>query len=159
MLTPEEQSNLDASAPLAVGTEDFWGLPAEITLAQWAIESEWGTEIPLGSNNPFGIKSVGTEPFVTVSTTEYVGGKIVTMEQNFRIFPTLSDAFAAHACLLTEDELYAPKFAKYELDHDLNKFIAALSAKYSTSPTYASDLIAMTMNPHITEALQNARMV
>jgi hypothetical protein len=48
----------------AQATQDRWGVPASVTLAQWALESRYGASMPVGSNNPFGIKAVSGQPFV-----------------------------------------------------------------------------------------------
>jgi len=55
MLTPSQQQRLAAAAHSAVLCEQSAGLPAEITLAQWALESAWGASAP--DNNCFGIKA------------------------------------------------------------------------------------------------------
>jgi flagellum-specific peptidoglycan hydrolase FlgJ len=46
------------------------GIPAAITLAQYALESGYGRHMPTGSNNPFGIKAKPGEPFVEQDTWE-----------------------------------------------------------------------------------------
>lgn len=157
MLTPDKQANLDAAAPLAVATERSSGLPGAISLCQWAIESGWGTAIPPGSFNSFGIKAVGGQPFVTVPTKEFIHGQEVTINQNFRKFASLAEAFEAHGKLLTVGAPYRAAFVQFVADRNLNAFIDAMARRYSTSPTYATQLIAMTENPHIVAALQAAR--
>ena len=46
MLTPLQLVRLAAAANSAVLCEQSTGLPAEITVAQWAIESAWGASAP-----------------------------------------------------------------------------------------------------------------
>lgn len=154
MLTPDKQSNLDAAATLALDTEASTGIPASITLAQWALESGWGTAMPPGSNNPFGIKAVGDQPFVRVPTKEFIHGEEVTIEQNFRAFASLAEAFADHARLLTTGAPYRAAFAQFQADRDMDAFIVAMAKRYSTSPTYAAQLMSMIENSHIVAALQ-----
>jgi len=48
----------------AVAAHHRWRVPASVTLAQWAVESAFGTAMPRGSNNPFGIKAGQGQPFV-----------------------------------------------------------------------------------------------
>jgi len=55
----------------AQSSQQKWGIPASVTIAQWALESGWGKYMPPDSNNPFGIKAVDQEPFVSASTQEY----------------------------------------------------------------------------------------
>ena len=49
----------DAVIRAAQASQTRWGIPASVTLAQWALESAWGSRMPPGSNNPFGIKAGG----------------------------------------------------------------------------------------------------
>jgi flagellum-specific peptidoglycan hydrolase FlgJ len=153
MLTAAEQDNLDEAAPLAMDSEKSTQVPAVISLAQWALESGWGTKMPPGSNNPFGIKAVDGQPFVAVLTDEFIEGVEVTVPQHFRLFPSLAEAFTDHADLLATGTYYHEAFGKYLQNRDVNAFIDALAVHYSTSPTYATELRAMTVNEHITAAL------
>ena len=43
----------------AQAAQQKWGIPASVTLGQWAIESAYGQAMPEGSHNPFGIKASG----------------------------------------------------------------------------------------------------
>ena len=42
----------------ARASQTRWGIPASVTLAQWIVESAWGSAMPPDSNNPFGIKAL-----------------------------------------------------------------------------------------------------
>ena len=42
----------------AKASQTRWGIPASVTLAQWIVESAWGSAMPPDSNNPFGIKAL-----------------------------------------------------------------------------------------------------
>lgn len=109
------------------------GIPASVQLAQWALESGWGAHMPHGSNNPFGIKAVEGQPSVEVPTREVINGDWVTINAGFRAFPSLSDAFAAHADLLASRPQYAPARACLP---DVAAFCNALTGVYATDPTY-----------------------
>jgi len=52
-----------------------YGVPASVTLAQWALESDYGQHMPQGSNNPFGIKAKPGQDSVMARPSEYVGGR------------------------------------------------------------------------------------
>jgi flagellum-specific peptidoglycan hydrolase FlgJ len=159
MLNPKQLSNLTDAAAAAVQTERAYELPAELTLAQWALESDWGVELPPGSNNPFGIKAVGNQPFVQAETTEYINNAPQRVMANFRAFPSLVDAFNYHAELLTTSRIYSNAWQAYLMDHDLVGLIRGISAHYSTSPTYAQQLqnvLAMTV---LTQQLALARQL
>lgn len=51
-----------------------WGPPASVTIAQWQLESHWGKAMPGDSthpsNNPFGMKAWGSQPYVSSPTHE-----------------------------------------------------------------------------------------
>ncbi len=111
------------------------GIPASVQLAQWALESGWGEHMPPGSNNPFGIKSVEGQQSVIVSTHEYVNGERVLVNAAFRAFPSLDDAFAAHAALLAHAPQYEPARACLP---DVAAFCDALTGVYATDPNYGT---------------------
>ncbi len=113
-----------------------WGVPASVSIAQWAIESGWGKHMPPGSNNPFGMKTrVGkNDPFVEVPTGEVIGGRHVTVVARFRKFPDLTAAFMAKGELLATAKVYATAFAKLP---DVNAFINSFARIYATDPNYS----------------------
>lgn len=70
-----------------------WQIPASLTLAQWAVESNYGKAMPKDSNNPFGIKALPGQPTVTAITSEdSSGSNKPTGTQPFRKFASLEDA-------------------------------------------------------------------
>ena len=110
-----------------------WGVPASVTLAQWAVESAWGAAMPPDSNNPFGIKATGTQPAVESVTREVEGGQSVFKPQPFRKFNTLAEAFDAHGRLLATSVLYKPAMQHAS---DPEAFADALTGVYATDPQY-----------------------
>jgi flagellum-specific peptidoglycan hydrolase FlgJ len=52
----DRESRLTAVARIAVALEAQTGCPAQLLIAQWAVESEWGAK-PVGRANFFGIKA------------------------------------------------------------------------------------------------------
>ncbi|MEZ4296237.1 MAG: glucosaminidase domain-containing protein [Polyangiaceae bacterium] len=111
------------------------GVPASITLAQWALESGYGKSMPAGSNNPFGIKAVGNQPGVDAMTKEDYGHGKVSVSQKFRKFDSLSDAFKEHARLLSEGK-YLKQVMEFKDDPD--KMADALTGTYATDTKYGS---------------------
>jgi flagellum-specific peptidoglycan hydrolase FlgJ len=156
-LSEQEVLNLTDAATAAVATENQYHLPAELTLAQWALESGWGTKMPAGSNNPFGIKAEPGEPSVTAETKEYVGGVPEEEPQPFRAFPTLTDAFNYHAEVLTTGRPYRMAWQTYQTDQDLDGLIERVAHIYATSPTYADQLQQILAMPEVKGALASAR--
>jgi peptidoglycan hydrolase-like protein with peptidoglycan-binding domain len=119
----------------AQATQRRWGVPASVTLAQWAIESGYGHRMPAGSNNPFGIKAHAGQPQVTAWTTEYENGRKKLVQELFRAFASLEEAFLKHGELLGTSSHYtnARKFS-----NDPDKFADALTGIYATDPNYGS---------------------
>lgn len=115
-------------------------VPTSVSLAQWIIESGWGVHSP--GNNPFGMKPRRgmNDPFQNLNTTEFVKGKYIEVPQPFRVFPTVKEAFEAHAQLLATAPVYAAAMAALP---DTNKFVTLMAAHYATDPLYASKIFAM----------------
>lgn len=114
-----------------------WRVPAAVTLAQWAVESAWGAAMPPGSNNPFGIKAVGADPFVESATNEVESGKTVQTTARFRKFADLGEAFDRHGALLATGAPYVPAM---RLVADPLAFADALTGVYATDPNYGTTL-------------------
>lgn len=114
-----------------------WGVPASVTIAQWAVESAWGAAMPPGSNNPFGIKAVGDQPAVDSLTHEVIDGQTVTITAKFRAFDSLSQAFDAHGRLLATAAVYKPAM---KVAATADAFADALTGVYATDPNYGTTL-------------------
>jgi flagellum-specific peptidoglycan hydrolase FlgJ len=125
------------------------GMPASITLAQWAEETGFGKRMPEGSFNCFGIKAVGDQPFVLAPTGEVINGKHVTITARFRKFGSLDEAFAAHAELIMQGKPYRAAVADWNRQHDVCRFIRRLGPVYATNPAYADNLIRLIEQYHL----------
>lgn len=117
-----------------------WTVPAAVTIAQWAVESGYGAHMPVGSNNPFGIKARPGQPFVTAMTTEVLHGRTVHIAQPFRKFASLADAFDLHGQLLHDGRPYQ---SAMRLVSSPDAFADALTGVYATDPHYGRSLIAL----------------
>ena len=157
MLSQEQLNNLTQSCIAAVASERTTGCPADLTVPQWVLESGWGKHLPPGSNNPFGIKAVGDQPFVSVMTTEYIHGTATQIEQRFRAYPTLKDAFDAHGSLIATGAPYGAVFEQYESDQNILTFIRGVASHYATDPNYATEVINILLMTPVQQALQTAR--
>lgn len=116
-----------------------YGVFASITLAQWALESDYGRHVPPGSNNPFGIKARTGQPGVETATHEFRAGTYYRVTQTFAKFPTVADAFDAHAELLATSHYYDhARRAKCPAD-----YATALTGVYATDPHYGAKLISI----------------
>jgi hypothetical protein len=121
----------------AQASRKAWKVPASVTLAQWALESNWGKAMPKGSNNPFGIKAKAGDPYVESRTHEVVKGKRIEIVAKFRKFASLQDAFNEHGRLLATLHPYA--HARTVIGTP-DAFADALTGVYATDPDYGSEL-------------------
>jgi hypothetical protein len=121
----------------AQASNETWNIPASITLAQWAIESKWGTAMPSGSNNPFGIKAGAGQASVQAPTREVIKGQSVMIVAAFRVFASMNEAFDQHARLLATDDHYARARTLIDKPDD---FADALTGVYATDPGYGTAL-------------------
>lgn len=117
-------------------------VPASVSLAQFAIESAYGTKMPAGSNNPFGIKAVAGQPSVVARTREVVRGQSIFINAPFRKFADFNEAFEAHAHLLATAPVYAPAMTAWKAGH-YEDGIRLMAAKYATAPDYATLLLSV----------------
>ncbi|UTV88272.1 flagellar assembly peptidoglycan hydrolase FlgJ [Cobetia amphilecti] len=133
--------------PAAQAASRESGLPAELILAQAALETGWGqrrihTEAGTDSHNLFGIK-VGSSwqgDSTTVLTTEYRDGRRMRLEDSFRVYPDQASALRDHAALLTG----AQRYAHVTQSPDAESAARALQeAGYATDPHYADKLISI----------------
>ncbi len=114
-----------------------FGIPASITLAQWIVESAWGSAMPPDSNNPFGIKALDNQPAVESETREVIDGKVVTIIAKFRRFANLSEAFELHGKLLSTGSPYR---SAMQVVANPEAFADALTGVYATDPQYGTTL-------------------
>jgi hypothetical protein len=121
----------------AKASQAKWNVPASVTVAQWIVESAWGSAMPPDSNNPFGIKAVDTQPAVESETREVIEGKVVTITARFRRFANLAEAFESHGRLLGTASFY--KDARLHAQ-DPHRFAEALTGVYATDPQYGETL-------------------
>jgi flagellum-specific peptidoglycan hydrolase FlgJ len=121
----------------AQASQKAWKIPAAVTLAQWALESNWGKAMPSGSNNPFGIKAGEGQPFVEAHTREVIDGKDVTIVAKFRKFASINEAFDQHGRLLATASPYSHART---LVGDPDAFADALTGVYATDPNYGTVL-------------------
>lgn len=152
----------------AMTSQKATGLWASLTIAQWALESDWGKDCP--GNNPFGITYSSSAPDSQLLWThEYVkedhlpawkndhpelivvsreanGEVYIKVQRKFAKFPTLADAFAYHARLITEGHPYAAAWEFHKHDAYPMKFIDAFAHIYATDPLYG---------PHLKEIISN----
>nr|WP_297457500.1 flagellar assembly peptidoglycan hydrolase FlgJ [uncultured Halomonas sp.] len=123
------------------------GVPAELILAQAALETGWGKhEIPTAdgndSHNLFGIKA-GSQwrgETTDIVTTEYIDGVMRKQVDSFRVYDSFEDAFTDYARLIGDNPRYTgvvSAASPHEAAHALQ------AGGYATDPAYADKLIAV----------------
>lgn len=123
------------------------GVPAELILAQAALETDWGrrritTADGRDSHNLFGIKAGGAwqGDSTQVTTTEYVAGEAQKQEERFRVYPSLDAAFDDYARLIRSRPGYA---GARSATGSAEAAVALQQGGYATDPRYADKLIAV----------------
>lgn len=163
MLTEQETQNLEAAIKAAQECEAETGLWTSLTVAQWALESEWGQYSP--GNNPFGItyspltspakQLIWTHEEVTpaelngwktnhpelqVVATLDNGNLRIKVQREFAAYPTLAAAFKDHARLLTQGNRYYHFWVMAKNDPTPDRFIDLFASTYASDTGYAGKL-------------------
>ena len=151
------QQRLDAVAKIAVRLEAEFGLPPELLIAQWAVESEWGSK-PAGHANYFGIKKAARHTMCcTVTTHEFVNGKTITVDLEFADYPSLEDSCHDYAWLITHGSPYAEAWRNYQARKDLMALVLGIARVYATDPSYWRLTQAIATQGNVAAAVANAR--
>ena len=121
------------------------GLPASIVAAQCILESGWGKYTPHDwktgerSNNFFGIKSDGTQPYIRSWTYEWQEGKYYRVLAKFRKYDTFVESLIDYGNFIYENPRYWRAIA-WRLD--ARRYILEIwLAGYATSPSYVRKVL------------------
>ncbi|GEK48001.1 flagellar rod assembly protein/muramidase FlgJ [Bisbaumannia pacifica] len=123
------------------------GVPAELILAQAALETGWGRRgIPTRdggeSHNLFGIKAGRHWRGETteIVTHEYIDGQRTRISDRFRVYGSYAEAFTDYARLIGDN----PRYAGVTAAGNARQAAHALQAGgYATDPQYADKLISI----------------
>ncbi|WP_010628982.1 flagellar assembly peptidoglycan hydrolase FlgJ [Halomonas sp. KM-1] len=123
------------------------GVPAELILAQAALETGWGrheiaTADGRNSYNLFGIKAGSSWKGRTtdIVTHEYINGQRTRVVDSFRVYNSFEEAFTDYARLIGNN----PRYAAVTTAGSAEQAARALQAGgYATDPAYADKLIAV----------------
>ncbi|MDP3616650.1 MAG: flagellar assembly peptidoglycan hydrolase FlgJ [Rhodoferax sp.] len=131
--------------PAAQRASQETGVPAQLIMAQAALESGWGRreirkEDGTTSYNLFGIKADKSwkGPVAETATTEFVDGVAQKTRAAFRVYGSYEEAFSDYAKFLATNPRYANVLATRdpaEAAHGLQR------AGYATDPEYGGKLI------------------
>ena len=158
-MEPDRQQRLNEIATIAVSIETETHLPAQVLIAQWALESEWGAK-PAGHANYFGIKKAARHAkCCTVTTHETINGKDVIQDLEFADYDSLLDSARDYAWLLTHGEPYAEAWRAFQGNGAVRPFVFAIALKYATGLGYARLAVQIADQQNVADAIQKARMV
>ena len=131
--------------PAAQQASQASGVPAQLIMAQAALESGWGkreirADDGKASYNLFGIKADKSwkGPVIETTTTEYVNGVAQKTQAAFRAYGSYEESFSDYARFLTSNPRYANVLATRdpaEAAHGLQR------AGYATDPNYGGKLV------------------
>ena len=131
--------------PAAQRASQASGVPAQLIMAQAALESGWGRrEIRMEdgrtSFNLFGIKADRSwkGPVAETATTEYINGVPQKTRAAFRAYGSYEEAFVDYARFLTTNPRYAGALAT---DNPADAAHGLQRAGYATDPEYGGKLV------------------
>lgn len=164
----------------AVAVEKASGCPAELLVAQAAIESAWLQSAPgqncfgfKGYPNEYGRQLLLTREWFTVEQAAAfiaqndgrsmtaigaaMGGKqLYAVHDWFATFPSLEACFAKRAERWTAGQ-HLPWVLAFRKTGELEPMLRAMSAGYSTSPVYSDSLLRVLAMPEVQSGLATAR--
>jgi peptidoglycan hydrolase FlgJ len=134
--------------PHARAAGERLGVPAELLIAQAALETGWGRAAPTdpqgrAANNVFGIKADGSWSGASIArpTLEYVNGVPERSSERFRAYPSLAAGFDDYARLIESSPRYR---GALEPGGDPERYVRAVAAAgYSTDPAYGDKWLAV----------------
>jgi flagellum-specific peptidoglycan hydrolase FlgJ len=153
----DREARLQEVARIAVALQAQTECPAQLLIAQWAVESMWGAK-PVGHANYFGIKMAPRHAMCcTVTTTEVIDGQRVKMDLEFADYPSLADSCKDFAWLITQGSPYKTAWTTYQAGRDLHSLITAVAGTYATDPHYASIVSQIAGQGNVAQAIAAAR--
>ena len=115
------------------------GFPAGITVAQAALESNWGESgLSRTAQNYFGIKAHGRFASVTMRTGENEGERLHLCAAQFASYASMEECFRDRDDLISRLKAYAEA---RECGNDPKAFIRAVARHWATDPHYAEKVL------------------
>jgi flagellum-specific peptidoglycan hydrolase FlgJ len=139
--TAAQQAFISLVAPGALATQQRYGIPAAVTIAQAIDESGWGRSVlATADHNLFGIKGAGPAGRDLLPTREHENGLWVTRTAPFRVYHSVAESIEDHGRLLATDPAYRHAMSSRGRP---DAFATALTGVYATDPDYGASLIAL----------------
>ena len=135
---------LVAATRAAIAASRASGFPPGITVAQAALESNWGqSQLTRDAHNYFGIKAHGHHARVAYPTFEFIRGRRVRVGAEFVRYTSMEECFADRDRLIAAMACYAEARA---CSAHPESFARALAAHWATDPHYADNLLRVYRN-------------
>lgn len=143
-LTPAQFLAESAGYARQVASEN--DLYASVMIAQSILESGWGGSAlsSYPNYNLFGVKGSYNGQSVTMSTQEYINGKWITINAQFRKYPSYKESFEDNARVLKTTSFSSGNYyysgAWKSRTNSYKDATAYLTGRYATAPNYAESL-------------------
>ncbi|MBS9334955.1 glycoside hydrolase family 73 protein [Fructobacillus sp. M1-13] len=148
----QRSKQLKAWAPYAQQLQRQYGVFASISLAQAALESDFGqSTLAQQAHNLYGVKAAAGQPSVTLPTKEYTADGWTTVEAPFVSYASWQASMLAHAKLLKEGTSWNPTQYAHVLSAANYREAAQglVTDRYATDPDYAEKLIQVIEKYHL----------
>lgn len=143
----EKEGFLKAIAPVCQRMQRQYGVLASISMAQAALESDYGrSQLGAEYNNLYGVKADPADPHhVMMPTLEYIDGEWLEVEEPFKVYPSWEESIHEHAQLLTYGTSWDPNFYSQviQAESPQGQAQALQEAGYATDPDYANKLLGI----------------
>lgn len=147
-IAQEERENFILTlVPVAQRLQRQYGILASISLAQAAVESNFGqSQLSALYNNLYGVKTdVADESKVLLPTLEFVDNEWIEIEDYFKVYPSWDASMESHAQLIYHGTSWDANFYDAVLagSNYVEQAHGLQEAGYATDPDYANKLIEM----------------
>ncbi|MFN0165601.1 MAG: glucosaminidase domain-containing protein [Bryobacteraceae bacterium] len=170
-------------AKAAVQLEADRGYPPRLLVAQWALESNWGSK-PSGANNYFGITfnparhrsfefcrtceemtdgqiaALAADERATIRAKIPLGaGRFrLELDRKFASYESLDEALGDKTSLIMNSPRYRDAFARFRQDGDVEGLIVRIAAAgYATASLYAQAVLGISRQTNVLNAIEEAR--
>lgn len=139
----KKEEFVEKIAPIAQDEQRKYHTFASITIAQAALESNWGqSELATQYYNLFGVKS---DTGGLMTTKEYVNGQWIVVRARFAIYQSWRESIEQHTALFVDGTSWDSSHYQAVLSAD--NYVEAAQALqqrgYATDPNYAQKLISL----------------
>ncbi|WP_448949716.1 glycoside hydrolase family 73 protein [Latilactobacillus sakei] len=140
----------------SINSWNKYGVLPSTVAAQAILESGWGgSRLSTLANNLFGIKGNYNGASISMPTQEYINGRWITINDNFRKYPSRNASVEDHGRFLNDNSRYHNLLWQT----DYRKVTRLLQNDgYATAPTYAASLNRIIEQYHLND-WDNERVV